>query len=135
MQCPICLAGFDEDGQNDATVRDDDTRPDAVAVLTCGHRFHVNCIRPWLETASTCPMCRTHTAPIVIDMLVASARSLPASSHHITDEDEGEAVDSEPASSDDESQHMLSWTFTAVGCCMSWYLLTWYAMNVPVTWG
>ncbi|CAA7033580.1 unnamed protein product [Microthlaspi erraticum] len=25
----------------------------------CSHRFHVDCIMPWLETSLTCPLCRT----------------------------------------------------------------------------
>ena len=27
-------------------------------ILPCNHKFHSNCIKDWLETELTCPMCR-----------------------------------------------------------------------------
>lgn len=29
-----------------------------VATLPCQHNFHVSCIKPWQETANSCPLCR-----------------------------------------------------------------------------
>jgi len=26
--------------------------------LPCNHKYHKNCIKPWLERSNTCPMCR-----------------------------------------------------------------------------
>ncbi|XP_004241442.1 ERAD-associated E3 ubiquitin-protein ligase HRD1B isoform X1 [Solanum lycopersicum] len=31
--------------------------------LTCGHLFHVNCLRSWLERQNTCPTCRALVVP------------------------------------------------------------------------
>ncbi len=28
---------------------------DKVRIITCLHRFHIDCIKPWLEKNSTCP--------------------------------------------------------------------------------
>lgn len=26
-------------------------------VTTCGHKFHIKCIKKWLENKTTCPLC------------------------------------------------------------------------------
>ena len=44
-ECAICLLGLQGD-------------PDVVP-LNCGHRFHHACLSRWLESASTCPVCRS----------------------------------------------------------------------------
>jgi E3 ubiquitin-protein ligase ATL6/9/15/31/42/55 len=43
-KCAICLSEF-EDGEE-------------IKFLLCTHRFHSNCIDPWLEKHSTCPICK-----------------------------------------------------------------------------
>ena len=52
--CPICFEGGSEDDSFDY-------------FLPCTHRFHDNCINPWLnDKNTTCPVCRTSifaTAP------------------------------------------------------------------------
>jgi len=30
------------------------------ACLPCGHRFHTSCIRSWIVTSATCPLCKRH---------------------------------------------------------------------------
>jgi len=35
----------------------------AAKKLHCGHIFHTNCLRSWLERQQTCPMCRTPVIP------------------------------------------------------------------------
>jgi len=32
----------------------------------CGHKFHKDCVKKWLETASICPLCR-HELPVEED--------------------------------------------------------------------
>lgn len=47
-QCPVCLADFE--------------RGEEVQTLPlCCHRFHKECIGPWLRTSRTCPVCRSST--------------------------------------------------------------------------
>ncbi|QDZ19203.1 E3 ubiquitin-protein ligase synoviolin/Hrd1 [Chloropicon primus] len=36
----------------------------AAKKLHCGHIFHANCLRSWLERQQTCPMCRTPVIPV-----------------------------------------------------------------------
>ncbi|KAL3876337.1 hypothetical protein ACJMK2_034198 [Sinanodonta woodiana] len=47
-KCPICLGLQDED--------------DEVKRLPCSHKFHTQCILPWLSKVNTCPLCR-HELP------------------------------------------------------------------------
>ena len=46
--CAICLEPF-EAGKK-------------VAVLKCNHIYHEDCIKPWIESHTTCPVCRTDVA-------------------------------------------------------------------------
>ncbi|EAY88970.1 hypothetical protein OsI_10456 [Oryza sativa Indica Group] len=45
-ECSICLDGF-YDG-------------DELIKLRCGHRFHSNCLEPWVRKCADCPYCRTN---------------------------------------------------------------------------
>lgn len=33
--------------------------------LGCGHKFHKNCVVPWLKENPKCPMCRTHALTVM----------------------------------------------------------------------
>ncbi|KAI9024688.1 hypothetical protein DFJ74DRAFT_767247 [Hyaloraphidium curvatum] len=49
--CAICVDSFEPD--------------EAVRVLPCGHRFHRDCIDPWLlELSRLCPLCKADTAEL-----------------------------------------------------------------------
>ncbi|XP_057953490.1 RING-H2 finger protein ATL63 [Malania oleifera] len=54
--CVICLSPFEDDdiGRN---------------LPKCGHAFHVECIDMWLQSHSTCPVCR---APAAVEKAAAS---------------------------------------------------------------
>ncbi|XP_074589010.1 uncharacterized protein LOC141844919 isoform X2 [Curcuma longa] len=43
--CAVCLEDF--------------KAGDVLVHLLCDHRFHCDCVMPWLETSSQCPCCRT----------------------------------------------------------------------------
>ncbi|XP_042443113.1 RING-H2 finger protein ATL47-like isoform X1 [Zingiber officinale] len=43
--CAVCLEDF--------------KAGDVLVHLLCDHRFHCDCVLPWLETSSQCPCCRT----------------------------------------------------------------------------
>jgi len=44
--CPICMEDYILDGEV------------VVQTKTCRHRFHKQCLRNWLKTARSCPLCR-----------------------------------------------------------------------------
>ncbi|KQK18130.1 hypothetical protein BRADI_1g39044v3 [Brachypodium distachyon] len=48
--CSVCLGAF----QLEETVR---------LLPVCLHLYHVECIDPWLDAHSTCPLCRSDTDP------------------------------------------------------------------------
>ena len=44
-QCAICLDRF--------------KASEMVSLLPCAHRFHSDCVLPWLQSNAQCPCCRT----------------------------------------------------------------------------
>ena len=44
LQCPVCLASFDDD--------------DVIIEMPCEHCFHSDCLLPWLRKTNSCPLCR-----------------------------------------------------------------------------
>lgn len=47
--CNICLEEYTQKDSDEESARQ----------LPCGHRFHLNCIKKWLDGGSTnCPTCR-----------------------------------------------------------------------------
>lgn len=42
MDCPICYAEITS----------------TFFITHCGHSFHIQCVRPWLDSEHTCPSCR-----------------------------------------------------------------------------
>ncbi|CEG80285.1 hypothetical protein RMATCC62417_14645 [Rhizopus microsporus] len=46
------------EGNADATLNRNEQNHDQAKKLPCGHIFHFNCLRSWLERQQTCPTCR-----------------------------------------------------------------------------
>ena len=44
FECPICL--------------EDMNHKNMKVLISCGHRFHLKCIKIWYETSEKCPCCR-----------------------------------------------------------------------------
>ncbi|XP_075477191.1 putative E3 ubiquitin-protein ligase RHA4A [Primulina tabacum] len=60
--CCVCLGEFE-------------LKEELLQVPSCKHIFHIDCIRHWLQSSSTCPLCRT---PVVSD----TTRNTALQSHH-----------------------------------------------------
>lgn len=61
--CPICCSEYIKD--------------DIATELPCHHFFHKPCVSIWLQKSGTCPVCRRHFPPAVIDSSAAAASSEP----------------------------------------------------------
>jgi hypothetical protein len=56
MSCSICLSEFDPLGDENTEKKQKEL------VLDCNHKFHLNCIKPWIEVRLgdvPCPLCQT----------------------------------------------------------------------------
>lgn len=51
-ECPVCLSTFTDGDQ-------------LRRLPHCQHSFHVSCIDMWLNSHSSCPVCRAHALPIL----------------------------------------------------------------------
>lgn len=61
--CPICCSEYIKD--------------DIATELPCHHFFHKPCVSIWLQKSGTCPVCRRHFPPAVIESSAAAAPSEP----------------------------------------------------------
>lgn len=50
LECAVCLCEFEENEK-------------ARQLPKCNHSFHIDCIDMWLQSHSTCPLCRTSALP------------------------------------------------------------------------
>ncbi|EXJ93896.1 hypothetical protein A1O1_02289 [Capronia coronata CBS 617.96] len=67
---PVAIAtsnadGTDAEGHLGCSICTEDFKKgEEVRVLPCNHKFHPDCVDPWLLNVSgTCPLCRTHLRP------------------------------------------------------------------------
>ncbi|XP_049641560.1 E3 ubiquitin-protein ligase DZIP3 [Suncus etruscus] len=50
----------EEEEEEPCVICHESLSPDSLSVLPCAHKFHSQCIRPWLIQQGTCPTCRLH---------------------------------------------------------------------------
>ncbi|KAM5276829.1 E3 ubiquitin-protein ligase DZIP3 isoform 6-T7 [Hipposideros larvatus] len=51
---------LDEEEEEPCVICHENLSPENLSVLPCAHKFHSQCIRPWLMQQGTCPTCRLH---------------------------------------------------------------------------
>nr|XP_036873548.1 E3 ubiquitin-protein ligase DZIP3 [Manis javanica]XP_036873549.1 E3 ubiquitin-protein ligase DZIP3 [Manis javanica]XP_036873550.1 E3 ubiquitin-protein ligase DZIP3 [Manis javanica] len=54
------LDNEEEEEEEPCVICHENLSPENLSVLPCAHKFHSQCIRPWLMQQGTCPTCRLH---------------------------------------------------------------------------
>lgn len=72
--CMICLDALNDDGSENAL--------SGPKILTCGHAFHDKCIMQWLQTKSTCPLCRQKCSISVSQVTLSNILQLRLRPHN-----------------------------------------------------
>jgi hypothetical protein len=62
QNCSICLVEF--------------CNGDLVRCIPCGHIFHSSCLNCWLQSETTCPLCREICQPIIQDNFVGHSSAI-----------------------------------------------------------
>ncbi|KAM0861197.1 hypothetical protein ACQ4PT_046056 [Festuca glaucescens] len=55
---PSAVITADEDGEECAVCKDGVAAGERVKRMPCSHRYHEECIVPWLQVRNSCPLCR-----------------------------------------------------------------------------
>ncbi|XP_036602052.1 E3 ubiquitin-protein ligase DZIP3 [Trichosurus vulpecula] len=61
-QVPVAWEGTKNlgDEEEPCVICHDNLTPENLSVLACAHKFHSQCIKPWLKQQGTCPTCRLY---------------------------------------------------------------------------
>lgn len=54
----IVAAGEEGEGEECSVCKDGVVAGERVKMMPCSHRYHEDCILPWLEVRNSCPLCR-----------------------------------------------------------------------------
>jgi len=56
--CAVCLEDVSENCDEITAASAEELG--GIKIMSCGHRFHVDCIEPWLKTRGHCPLCKAY---------------------------------------------------------------------------
>ncbi|XP_010480093.1 PREDICTED: E3 ubiquitin-protein ligase RING1-like [Camelina sativa] len=112
LQCSVCLDDFEIGTE--------------AKLMPCKHKFHVDCLLPWLELHSSCPVCRfqlpadepkTDSATTTSDNNGGSSASATSSSHGTGNSDGNrrrEEEEEDESEDNNDSGFSIPWPFSTL---------------------
>lgn len=102
----------DVDAKEDCPVcKEEYTVGEQVMKLPCNHRFHIDCLQPWLKMRNTCPVCRyalpsattesSSSIPPTSNVRPSSAPDAVPSPPDLSSDDDDDDIDEPSSDSDD----------------------------------